>query len=148
MRRFCLYEQFHDYRFLAFSKSSDGLFCLACTLFLMATDQGFKAELLISQPYRNCKNAPSDLSYYAVIQYHKDSMETLNSFVSCFRNPNRRVSIWNFPRRMLLQNPLQSESFKNENRSFIFENLNCIFFAFQSNLDYFIKILTNLCNGR
>ena len=91
MRRFCLHEWFHDYKFLAYSKSSDGLFCLACTLFPMAAHQGSKAKLLISQPYRNWKDARSDLSHHAVLQYHKDSMEALNSFVSCFQNPNRRV---------------------------------------------------------
>ena len=53
-----------------------------------------------------------------------------------------------YPRRMLLQNPLYFESFENENRPFIFENFNCIFFTFQSNLDYFIKILTSFCNER
>ena len=106
MRRFCFHEWFHDYKFVAYSKSSDGSFCLPCTLFPMATHQGSKAKLLISQPYRNWKDARSDLSHHAVLQYHKDSMEALNSFVSCFQNPNRRVSIWNYPRRMLLQNPL------------------------------------------
>ena len=89
MRRFCLHQLFHDYKFLAYSESSDGLFCLACTLFPMTEHQGSKAKLLISQPYRNRKNARFDLSH-AVLQYHKDSMEALNSFVSCFQNPNRR----------------------------------------------------------
>ena len=89
MRRICFHEWFHDYKFLAYSKSSDGLFCLACTLFPMAAHQGFKAKLLISQPYRNWKDARSDLSHHVVLQYHKDSMEALNSFVCCFQNPNR-----------------------------------------------------------
>ena len=40
--------------------------------------------MLISQPYRNWKDARSHLSHHAVLQYHKDSMEALNSFVSCF----------------------------------------------------------------
>ena len=47
MRRFCLHEWFHDYKFMAYSKFSDGLFYLACTLFPMAAHQGFKAKLLI-----------------------------------------------------------------------------------------------------
>ena len=33
-------------------------------------------------------------------------------------------------------------------RSFVFENPNCIFFNLKSNLDYYIKILTNFCNER
>ena len=84
MRRFCLHEWFHDYKFLAHSESSDGLFCLACTLFPMAAHQRSKAKLLISQPYRNWKDAQSDLSHHAVPQYHKYLMEVLKSFVSCF----------------------------------------------------------------
>ena len=66
------------------------------TLFPMAAHQESKGNLLISQPYRNWKDARSDLSHHAVLQYHKDSMEALNSFVSCFQNPNRRLSIWNY----------------------------------------------------
>ena len=75
MRRFCLHEWFHDYKFLAYSKSSDGLFCLACTFFPMAAHQGSRAKLFISQPYQNWKDARSNLSHHAVLQYHKDSME-------------------------------------------------------------------------
>ena len=106
MRRFCLHEWFHAYKFLAHSKSSNGLFCLACTLFPMAAYQGSKTKLLILQPYRNWKDTRSNLSHHTVLQYHKDSMEALNIFVSCFQNPNKRVSIWNYPRWMLLQNLL------------------------------------------
>ena len=106
MRRFCLHEWFHDYKCLAYSKSSDGLFCLACTFFPMAAHQGSRAKLFISQPYQNWKDAWSNLSHHAVLRYHKDSMEELNSFVSCFQNTKRHVSIRNYPRRMLLQNLL------------------------------------------
>ena len=84
MRRFCLHKWFHDYKFLARLESSDGLFCLACTLFPMAAHQRSKAKSLISQPYRNWKDAQSDLSHHAVLKYHKDLMEVLKSFVSCF----------------------------------------------------------------
>ena len=106
MRRFCLHERFHDYKLLAYSKSSDGLFSLTCTLFPITAHKGSKAKLLISQSYQNWKDARYDVSHYAVLQHHKDLMEALNSFVSCFQNPNRHVSIWNYPRRMLLRNPL------------------------------------------
>ena len=51
MRGFYLHEWFHYYKFLVYSKSSDGFFCLACTLFLMAAHQGSKAKLMISLLY-------------------------------------------------------------------------------------------------
>ena len=57
----------------------------------MAAHQGPKAKSLISQPYQNWKDARSDLSHQAVLQYHRDLAEVLNSFVSCFQNPNRCV---------------------------------------------------------
>ena len=76
----------------------------------MATHQGSKATLLISQPYQNWKDARSDLSYNAVLQYHKDSIEVLNSFVSYFQKPNNEKNIdrytAKYPRQRLLQNPL------------------------------------------
>ena len=89
MRRFCLHKWFHDYKFMAYSNSFDGLFCLARTLFPMAAHQGSKAKLLISQPYLNWKDAWSNLNHNLVLQYHKDLMEALKSFVACFQNPNR-----------------------------------------------------------
>ena len=85
MRRFCLHEWFHYYKFLTYSKSSDSLLCLTCTLFPMAAHQGSKAKLLFLQPYRNWKDARFDLSHHAVLQCHKDSMETLKSIVFCFQ---------------------------------------------------------------
>ena len=77
MRRFCLHEWFYDYKFLAYSESSNGLFCLASTLFPMAAHKVSKAKLLIPQPYQNWKDPRSDLSHHAVLQYHKDSKEAL-----------------------------------------------------------------------
>ena len=109
MGRPYLHEWFHDYKFLGYSKPSDGLFCLACTIFPMAAHQGSKTKLLILQPYQNWKNVLSDLNNHAMLQYCKDSMEALNSFV-CFQNPNREKIVdryaAKYPRRMLLQNPL------------------------------------------
>ena len=49
-----------------------------------------------------------------------------------------------YPKRMLLQNPfLKVFKMKIDHL-----NPNCIFFIFQSNLDYFIKILRNFYNER
>ena len=33
IRRYCLHEWFYNFKFLSYSKSTDGLFCLACVLF-------------------------------------------------------------------------------------------------------------------
>ena len=35
MKRYCIYEWFQDYKFISYSKSTDGLLCLACVLFPM-----------------------------------------------------------------------------------------------------------------
>ena len=87
MRRFCLYEWFHNYKFLAYSKASDGLFCLACTLFAMAENQGYKAKLLILQPYRNWKDSRSDLSHHAVLQFPQRFDGSIKQLWSLFSKP-------------------------------------------------------------
>ena len=50
-----------------------------------------KAKSLITQPYRNWKDAREDLTKHAVLHYHKDSMKELESFISCCENQNARI---------------------------------------------------------
>ena len=86
-RRYCLHELFDNFKFLSYSKSTDGLFCLACVLFPTSAHQGSRAKILITQPYRNWKDTREDLKNHSVLEYHKDSLEKMNSFLSCFKNP-------------------------------------------------------------
>ncbi|CAM1299966.1 Uncharacterised protein at_DN0512 [Pycnogonum litorale] len=72
-KRYCLHEWFETYDFIAYSKSLDGLFCLSCVLFPMPSHKGTKANILISKPYRNWKDAREDLKSHSMLEYHKDS---------------------------------------------------------------------------
>ena len=66
-------------------------YVLLVVLFPMSAHQGAKAKSLITQLYRNWKDAREDLSKYAVLHYHKGSMEKLESLNSCCENPNVRI---------------------------------------------------------
>ena len=50
-----------------------------------------RAKSLITQPYRNWKDAREDLNHHAELQYHKGSMEKLNSFISCCKISDARI---------------------------------------------------------
>ena len=71
-RRCCLHELFDNFKFLSYSKSTDGLFCLACVLFPKSAHQGSRAKILITQPCRNWKDTREDLKNHTVLEYHKD----------------------------------------------------------------------------
>ena len=43
------------------------------------------------QPYRNWKDTREDLKNHSELEYHKDSMEKMNSFLSCFKNPTTPI---------------------------------------------------------
>ena len=90
IRQYCLHEWFDNFKFLSYSKSTDGLFCLACTLFPMSAHQGSRAKIPITQLYRKWRDSREDLKSHSVLEYHKDSMEKMNSFLSCFKNPTTR----------------------------------------------------------
>ena len=79
------------YKFISYSKFADGLLCLVFVLFPMPEHQEAKAQSLITQPYRKWKDAREHLSKHPVLHYHKDSMEKLESFISCCENPNACV---------------------------------------------------------
>ena len=50
MKRYCIYEWFQDYKFISYSKSTDGLLCLACVFLPIPAHQGAKTKSLIKQP--------------------------------------------------------------------------------------------------
>ena len=69
-------------------------------------DIGSRAKPLITQPYGNWKDAREDLNNHAVLQYHKDSMEKLNGFITSCENPNALIedSIRNSSTRVIYRN--------------------------------------------
>ena len=53
IRQYCLREWFDNFKFLSYSKSRDGLFCLACVLFNTSAHQAPRAKIVMTKPYRN-----------------------------------------------------------------------------------------------
>ena len=90
-RRYCLHELFDNFKFLSYSKSTDGWFCLACALLPTSAHQVSRTNILITQPYCNWKDTRQDLKNHSVLEYHKYSMEKMNSFLSCFENLTTRI---------------------------------------------------------
>ena len=80
-RRYYSHKFFDNFKFLSYAKSTDGLFCLACVLFPTSAHQESRAKILITQPYRNCKDTREDLKNHSVLEDHINSMEKMNSFL-------------------------------------------------------------------
>nr|XP_054760699.1 52 kDa repressor of the inhibitor of the protein kinase-like [Lytechinus pictus] len=90
-KRSCYHGWFQQHDFLAYSKNSDGLFCLCCVLFPVSAKQGSRSNLLITTPYRNWKDAKADLRKHAVLEYHKDASALMRAFLNSTENPHSRV---------------------------------------------------------
>ena len=52
-KRYCSYDWFHTFKFIVYSKSEVGLFCLACVLFPIPVLQSSRAKVLITHPYND-----------------------------------------------------------------------------------------------
>ena len=115
-RQYCLHEFCDNFKFLSYLKSTEGLFCLACVLFPTSAHQGSRAEILITLPYRNWKDIIEDLKNHSVLEYHKDSMEKMNSFLSCFKNPTTCID----------QLIMQTAAVVSQNRQYIASILHAI----------------------
>ena len=93
IRRYCcLHEWFDNFKFLSYSKSTDGLLCLECVLFPTSVHQGSRAKILITLPYRNWKDAREDLKNHSVLEYHNDSMEQMNNFCRVLKIQQRALT--------------------------------------------------------
>ena len=71
--RYCNRDWLTEFPFLAYSKSLDGLFCLSCVLFSSGISNQHRANLLISAPYQNWKDARADILKHSTLKYHLDS---------------------------------------------------------------------------
>ena len=61
-RRYCKREWFEKFPFSAFSHSCQGIFCLPCVLFPVEQRTSGRAQVLVSRPLVNWKDALADLS--------------------------------------------------------------------------------------
>lgn len=91
MKRYCCREWFDKFDFICYSESLDGLFCVPC-LFFPDTEHR-RPKILISEPYRNWKDAVSDLKSHSCNEYHINSVTRLNAFKTTFCNPSSRIDV-------------------------------------------------------
>ena len=89
MKRYCCREWFEKFEFISYSENTDGLFCLACVLF--PDTEHRRPKLLVKDPYRNWKDAVSDLKTHTCNEYHINSMAKLKAFVTTFSCPSIRI---------------------------------------------------------
>ena len=92
MYRHCNREWFDSFKFIAYSKAQDGLYCLCCVLFPTAYKYGI-SSLLIKQPYNNWKDAKADLKSHATCGYHKSSEARMEAFMHTMVNPTHRIDL-------------------------------------------------------
>ena len=117
MSRYCCLEWFDKFDFLGYSVAMDGLFCLPCVLFPVPSHRGNRANVLITSPYQNWKDAKTDLTNHATLQYHLDSKEKMDAFVQTMQKPQRRVD------QILSQDAMQTV---NRNRKFLESIIRCL----------------------
>ena len=68
VNRYCSRERFRKFDFISYSKSEDGLYCLACVLFPDASHHHPKK--LVTEPYQNWKDAMEDMQVVITILTH------------------------------------------------------------------------------
>ena len=91
LNRFCCRDWFKRFKFLCYSKASDGLYCLACVLFPDSSHR--RPKKLISEPYCNWKDAVHDLAKHSTSDYHCNSMTRLDSFSKTYSNSSTRIDV-------------------------------------------------------
>lgn len=89
MNRFCCREWFRKFDFIAYSKEDDALYCLACCLFTDTSHR--KSKKLITEGYRNWKDAVTDLKLHSTNEYHLASMARLRAFTQTYKTPAKRI---------------------------------------------------------
>jgi len=76
---------------IAYSKTHDGLFCLACVLFPVPARHGKNANILISEPLNNWKKAIEALTNHSRLEYHRISEAKFHAFTETKKDPTRRI---------------------------------------------------------
>ena len=76
---------------VSYSKSEDGLYCLACVLF---PDTSHRCpSKLITEPYQNWIDATEVLLRLASCDYHINSLTKLDAFKSTYKSSHTRIDM-------------------------------------------------------
>ena len=90
-QRFCNRQWFQTFDFISYSRIDDGLYCVACVLFPDRSHH--RSSYLISEPYRNWKDAMQDFKSHAVCEYHINSAAKLQAFVDTYETTVLRIDL-------------------------------------------------------
>ena len=85
INRYCNRDWFKFFDFVCYSKAEDGLYCVGCVLFLDTSHRC--SSKLITEPYKNWKDACEDLKTHAQCEY------LCWAFRDTYDNPASRIDI-------------------------------------------------------
>ena len=91
--RFCNREWFARFPFATFSVSLGGIFCLPCVLFPVEQHSSGRAQVLVSRPLVNWKDAVADLKAHSQLQYHIASESKMEAFLQVCADPSKRIDV-------------------------------------------------------
>ena len=77
--------------FLCYSKSYNGVFCLACVLF-PDSSHGV-AKHLMPEPYQDWKDLLEDIENHAFTEYHINSTARLNELMRTMKHPENCIGV-------------------------------------------------------
>ena len=118
VNRCCSREWFRKFDFISYSKSEDGLCCLACVLFPDTSHHHPKK--LITEPYQYWKDAMEDLLRHVSCDYHINTLTKLDAFKSTYKSSHTRID-------MVMND--ESTSAVKRNREFLKSLIKCLQFC-------------------
>ena len=89
IKRYCREEWFRDFNFISYSVRHDGLYCNTCVLFHTEHSRPNmdRVNMLVTKPYRNWKDAKSDLKTHSVTEAHNLATAKREAFIRTYNQP-------------------------------------------------------------
>ena len=92
-QRFCSRDWFEKFQFISFSSSACGIFCLACVLFPVEQQTSGRAQVLVTLPLVNWKDAVADMTTHSRLEYHLTSEAKMDAFLRTMEHPSERIDM-------------------------------------------------------
>ena len=93
-QRLCSRDWFEKFQFISFSSSACcGIFCLACVLFPVEQKTSGRAEVLVTFPLVNWKDAVADMNTHSRLEYHLTSEAKMDAFLRTMEHPSERIDM-------------------------------------------------------
>ena len=119
MNRYCQEEWFRDFDFISYSIEQDGLYCNTCVLFNTENRKPNQDQpnILVNKPYRNWKDAKSDLKTHSVTDAHVTATAKREAFMQTYQKPQIRID------NVISQH---NKGVIEKNRKFLLSILKCV----------------------